>query len=419
MPAPWGITPTGFNAKPLADILADVEAKELAGISPSLNLQAPEPIGVLNGVFGAEVADLWELGAALYNGMDPDQATDDQETSIGLITGTERLAATNTQVLSVTVNLNAGITLPAGSQASIVGNAAAVFVSKADVTNPGGSPANETVDFEALDAGPTQCLSGTLTVIAVPVTGWNSVTNANDGTVGSNIENDADLRIRRNAELSAAGSGTAPSIRAEVLKEMVFPTTTTNTLNCTVLYNDTDANDANGLPPHSIEVIAYQPGATADDDIALCTLLLDAKAAGIGTYSGNGTYKDIIDAQGSTERIYYTRPVETPIYVNITVLTVDPTLVSEDSIKTVLTNYANGELGNPGEYSPGSDVYARPLSGQVFTSPNDPSVGVPGVIDVTVFQLDTAPSPSATGNIAISIREIATLSSSNIDVTIT
>jgi hypothetical protein len=420
MPSPpWGLTATGFNTKPLANILSDVEAKELSGISASLDLQAPEPIGVLNGAFGAEVAALWELGAALYNGMDPDQATGDQETSLALITGTERLAATKTQVLGVTVNLNAGITLPAGSQASIVGNPEAIFVSKVDVTNSGGSPANKTVNFEALNAGPTQCLSGTLTVIAVPVSGWNSVTNPNDGTVGSNIETDPDLRLRRNLELSAAGATTAAAIRGEVLKFMVVPTTTTDTLNCAVLYNDTDLTDANGLPPHSIEVIAYQPGNTSDDDVALATLILNAKAAGIGTYSGNGTYKDVIDSQGNTERVYYTRPTTTTIYVDITALTTNPALVAASSIKEALVNYAEGTNGNPGEYAPGIDVIANALKAQVFTSPNDAAVGVPGVIDVTAFTLGTSPSPVGTANISIDIRHIATLSTGNITVTIT
>jgi len=412
----YGILSTGFNIKPLSAILADIQAVELSEISTALNIQADSIIGVLNGIVAQAAFDEWQALNALYNGMDPDQATDDQLTSLALITGTAREAATKTQVLQCTLSLNNTFAdAPPGTLvAAVAGNPAAQFTNKTTVSYPGGSPPqNVSVDFEALDTGPIQCLSGTLTIIAQPVTGWNSITNPTDGAVGSDIENDASLRIHRNEELSTSGAATAAAIKADVLTQMQPPTTTSETTSVTVLYNDTATTDSNGLPAGSIEVIARQVGATADDDLALATLILNSKSAGIETYGTDN--KLVTDPQGNSETVYFTRPTDTDIYIDITVVA-DPNAsppVSADGVKAALIAYGNLT------YQPGVEVYAKALEASVFPSPSDPNIGVVGVLDVTSFFLDTTPSPVVSVNIPIDVRHVAVLDTSRITVTIT
>lgn len=415
MPGPYGLTSTGFNPKPLDQIISDMEQIELAEISPSLNVQPEEPIGVLNGIMAQAIAELWQLAAALYNGMDPDQATQDQLTALALITGTSRLGATQTQVIGCTVNIAASfVTAAPGTVfASVVNNPSAIFMNKETITYPGGGGnQNVTVDFEAVLPGPTQCLAGTLTTMAQPLTGWNSITNPTDGVIGTNGESDADLRARREQELSNTGATTADAIKADVLKQLVSPTTTSDTTGCTVLYNDSDVVDANGLPPHSIEVIALQPGNTSDDDQALADLILKSKAAGIQTYSGNSTSKVVIDGQGNSETVFYTRPTATTIYVAITVVTDPKITVNAAQIQAALVNYAAGIPGViAGKYQPGVEVFALALEAQAFT--------VPGVLDISAFAVGTAPGPTLHANIPINVRHQAVLSTGNIAVTIT
>ncbi len=410
----YGLLSTGFAPKPLTAIIADIEAAETSGISASLNLLAPEPIGVLNGIVGAALDELWQLAAALYNGMSPDTAVDDQLTSLALITGTMRLAATKTQVLACDVTTSAGFAGAAIGEmfASVVSNPAAQFTNKAAV--PAGVNTLYDVDFEAVVAGPTQCLAGTLTVIAQPLSGWTSITNPSDGVVGSEIETNADLRLRRTAELAAAGSTTAFAIKSDVLAQMVPPGTTINgvflpvtvtTTSCTVLYNDTELTDANGLPPHSIEVIARAVGATEDDDIALATLILADKAAGITTFGTD--FEEITDSQGNVENVYFTRPADTTLTVTITVVVDALTYAGDADVKTALANYATAV------YQPGVDVVFDALRASVFPSPFSSLVGVAGVLDVTAFTVN-----GGTMDIAIDIRHVATLSTGDITVTV-
>jgi hypothetical protein len=408
----FGVTPEGFSVKTLADIIATMQTKQLQSISPSLDVQATALIGNVNGIVGAEIAEVWLVLLALYNGMDPDQAADDQLTNLCLITGTERLGASAT-VVPATVNVGASFHADAGTMfASITGSPSAIFTNEADVDNPGGSPANIAAVFKAVATGPTQCLAGTLTVISSPLTGWNSITNATDGTPGRAIQGDPSLRQTRNQDLSAAGTSTTDAIRADVLEKLQPPTTTTETVNCRVLANNTDVTDANNLPPHTIEVIAYQPGNTSDDDVALATLIAADRTAATGTYGL--AFKDVTDSQGVVERIFYTRPSPIDLHIAITVL-VDATTFPLDGaaqVKNALLNYAALEFG------PGGEVFLRPLSGSVFPSPLDPAIGVVGVKDISSFTCDTNPVPVGTSNIPIGIRQVASFDSSRIAVTV-
>lgn len=393
----YGLLPEGFETKPLAAILADIEAAELAGISPSLDVQPTALLGILNGVMAAAISETWELLAALYNGMDPDGAVDDQLTSLSLITGTLRDDATKTQV-TVTLDLDGSFSAAIGTMfASLDGAPDTLFTNKELVAT---TPPNASYSalFQAVDTGPIQCLAGTLTVISQPLSGWNSVTNAADGTPGTDIENNAALRTRRVTELARAGSATAEAIRADIMEALPGNTSVT------VLYNDTDTTDGNGLPGHSIEVIAYQAGATSQNNQDLAEQILDSKAAGIGTYSGNSTSKTVTDSQGNDQTVYYTRPTAVPIYVDITVVTDDTYPVDGDAqVKAALAAYALAT------YQPGSDVYALRLRSEGFK--------VQGVLDITVFELARTASPSTTANLVMTIRELATLSTSNITVT--
>jgi hypothetical protein len=300
------------------------------------------------------------------------------------------------------VNVDAGFTAAAGTMfASVTGSPTAVFTNTDDVSNPGGIAADETVNFEAINTGPIQCLAGTLIVISQPLSGWNTITNANDGTVGKDIESDSSLRIRRQEELSAAGSSTADAVKAEILIASDANTFSVPVVSCSVLFNDTDIIDANGLSPHSIECIVLQPGATSDDDQLLANLILASKGAGIGTHGTSS--KTAVDSQGNSDIIYYTRPDEITIYVAVTVL-IDSTLYPADGdtqLKVAMAGFVSGV----GE---GNTVYAKHVESEAFS--------ITGVKDVTVFKIDTVYPPTGTTNIAIGIREIASLSTGDIVV---
>lgn len=76
------------------------------------------------------------------------------------------------------------------------------------------------VQFEAQNEGSILAVSGALSVIESPVSGWDSITNLTDGSTGNDTETDPDLRLRREVSLRVIGAATASAIEARLLQEV-------------------------------------------------------------------------------------------------------------------------------------------------------------------------------------------------------
>lgn len=72
--ADYGVLPTGFARKPLATILAEIEAQMITQFGPDVIQTAQSPLGQLNGLFANLVSQAWEGAEDIYQSYDPDQA---------------------------------------------------------------------------------------------------------------------------------------------------------------------------------------------------------------------------------------------------------------------------------------------------------------------------------------------------------
>lgn len=169
--------------------------------------------------------------------------------------------------------------------------------------------ATNNVPVIAEQFGKIQGLADTVTVIETPLSGLNSVNNDLDFTVGREIETDTEFRIRRSASLQVTGAGTVEAIRSRLLQ--VIGVTA-----AFVEENDTDIIDGDGRPPHSFESIV-----AGGDDQDIADLLWLIKPAGIQT-TGTETIP-VIDSQGGTHNILFSRATEIFLHVRIT-LTLTP-----------------------------------------------------------------------------------------------
>lgn len=70
----YGVTPTGFVPKPLAQTLAEIEAALVTEFGPGVIQSAQSPLGQLNGVMADLITQAWETALATYQSYDPDQA---------------------------------------------------------------------------------------------------------------------------------------------------------------------------------------------------------------------------------------------------------------------------------------------------------------------------------------------------------
>lgn len=290
---PYGLLPTGFARKPLEVIDSEVEAA-LRAISPLITLDADDPFAQAIKVLTGKVGELWEVAEAVNASQGPDQAGGAALDALVALNGIRRESAKKSRV-TATVNLNDGTDIAAGTAyASVDGNPNAVFVNVDPMVNASGAAANVPVIFEAVDTGPVVAAAGTLTQIDTALTGWNSITNAADAALGSAIESDPDLRLRREQELGEQGGGTLDRMATKL--EAVAGVTAAR-----VYENVSAVTDAWGLPPKSFEAVIDGSGYDFDQ---VAQVIWDNKPLGIepfGSALGTAT-----DKQGDAHTMRFT-----------------------------------------------------------------------------------------------------------------
>lgn len=86
----YGVTPTGFSRKPLATILAEIEAANIDTFGAGIIQTAQSPLGQLNGIFANFSAELWEMMEGVYQSLNPDEAEGINLDRIGRLRGVVR-----------------------------------------------------------------------------------------------------------------------------------------------------------------------------------------------------------------------------------------------------------------------------------------------------------------------------------------
>jgi len=384
---------TGLQIKTIEEILDELSTQEKAEIDATLNTAPDEPLGQLNGIFAAQLREVWEVAQVAYNGFNPDAAEGFLLEKLSALTGTLREGATKSRV-SLDVDVDAAAVLTAGTHfANVVGDPDNRWSPVVDFTSIGGV---QSVEFEAEFAGATIANAGTITVISTPVVGWNTVTNPLDAVPGKEIDTDAELRQRREEELRATGSATLDAIRADVLADE-------GVQQVSVFENTTDITDPiTGLPPHSIEVVVFDGTPPVLTNAEIAQLIWDTKPAGVlafGLESGIAT-----DTIGAFHPIGFSRPTEREVWIEIFVsVNIATGYAGSAALEAAIVALNNTDL------LLGRDVIANKIT--------ETAMAFPGIFDVTSTQLGFAAFPVTIVNLPIAAREIARFDTSRILVT--
>lgn len=83
--ADYGVVPEGFNRKPLATALAEIQASLITEFGPDVIQTSQSPLGQINGLMADLVNSLWELAEDIYQSYDPDQAEGTRLDTLGSI----------------------------------------------------------------------------------------------------------------------------------------------------------------------------------------------------------------------------------------------------------------------------------------------------------------------------------------------
>lgn len=346
MPGPY-VTAAGLSIPTVESLLADIVADQRGLVDPLIDTDAEEALGQLNGIFASALREAYEVVEVAYNAIDPDAVEDSRVDVLMSLTGSRRAPATKSSFVGtrkLSLDLDATTTIDVGTIFEVDGSPTIRFLTTgnlwSDIDTDTGTTTSTTagtyfVEAEAENTGPTAVPANTLTVITTPVVGLNSVTNPLDAIRGTNVDTDDEALVRRQNELDALGTGTPDAIRAHLLAYEVdgdLPI-----LECTVFVNDGDTVDALGLPAHSIECLVFDGlGAVADDD-AIAQIIWDNKPGGTRTYgSSSGT---AVDKQGVERIVYFSRPSQAGIDVDVTINT-DATYAGDAAVITAWSVFA-------------------------------------------------------------------------------
>lgn len=436
-----GVDSTGFTQKTVTEIIESLKAGYRGVYGASVNIAARSRIGQRMALFANELSEVWELGEALFNAMDPASATGAGLDNQLKLVGIERQPATFSTVVLTLVG-GATTVIAAGKRASVAdteatfaidaGATIALATAWAPITSyslgqrvrnvgnvyqctkAGLSFAGPTgtslsivdgtviwrylgVGTGAVDAaatatvtGPVQGFAETIAVIDTPVSGWNNVVNLLDAETGNDVEQDADARARRDLSFSKQALSPLDAIRAEVLA-------VDGVTSCTIFENFTDAT-VDGVPMKSFETLVE-----GGVDQSIINAIFRKRPGGIQAY-GN-TSGTAVDSAGGNHTIAFSRPVDVDIWVAVT-QTYDPLLYPSNG--DVQTQDALVERQNA--KAVGRDVVSSAIAAGMF-------LDVPGLYDVSQVLIGTVNPPVSTATVAITPRQKAKFDTSRVSVT--
>ena len=386
----YGVSSTGFKRKRLDLLLEELNAEVKTIFGDNFNVSPESPDGQVNGVISESNANLWELAEEAYNAFNPKAASGVTLSNLVQLNGITRLAATRSRV-ELTLTGDSGTVIPEGSLISTLDTGAKLSTDDSVTIDGAG---NAIVQATALEFGPISMLVDTITQIDTPLSGWDTVTNDDNATLGTNDESDSDLRARRRRSVARDAQAIIDAIRSAV--ENID-----NVTQAVVLENDTDAEDANGLPAHSFQVVV-----SGGTNIDVADAIWLKKPAGIQAF-GDITV-EVIDSQGISHDISFSRPTPVVIYVEVTLTTFPEYPANgDDLIKQAIVDYANGDLVDNRSFGLADNV--------IYTRLYTPINSVAGH-EIDDLQISIASPADGVINIPISITQIADFQIANITV---
>jgi uncharacterized phage protein gp47/JayE len=395
-PIQW--LPTGVvlptDAAILAGVQSDIDAAFGGGVNPGLST----PQGQIASSDTAIIADKNSAIAYIANQVDPQYAEGRFQDAIGRIYFMTRNPASSTVVIA-TIGGLPGTYIPAGVLALDTSQNVYQLLGSVNIGPSGTIPA----EFANVATGPIPCSAGSLTQLYQTVPGWDTVTNASAGILGSDVESSQAFELRRQNSVALNSHGTTDAIFANVYA-------VAGVLDCYVIDNPSgntvDYGSTNyPLAPHSIYVAVVGGSASA-----IAQAIWNAKDGGCN-YNGNTTetvYDTRYAAPQPAYAVTFNIPTGTPVYFAVTV-TNAASLPSDNAtlIKNAIVAQFNGENGNtPAGIA--SMILALSYTGAIFAA-------VPGVSLVSI--LVGLSGPATLNDVTMGIDQAPTLDVSNITVT--
>lgn len=385
------VTAEGISAPDYQTVLDTITGYFQQIYGSDAYLEPDSKDGQMVALVALAIHDANNTAVSVYRSFSPATALGDALTSNVKINGITRRAATNSTV-DLLLTGTVGTTITNGSVRdtnSVVWNLPATVVI--------GSDGTVVATATCANSGAVAAVAGSVNGINTPTRGWASVTNPLAATVGVAAETDAQLRVRQSQSVALASltpfdavDGAIANVEG-VTRHKLFE-------------NDTETTDANGLPEHSISAVVEGGDATE-----IANTIRSVKGQGVSTYGTTAVV--VTDKYGNPYTIRFSRPVDVPVYVSITLKALTGyTSDIGDEMKAAVASYINSLAIGDGVLL--SRVYSPANLGVV-------SGGNARYYDIMELLIGRSAESVAAANVTIVYDEAVSCSVENIEITVT
>ncbi|MGU0506156.1 baseplate J/gp47 family protein [Klebsiella pneumoniae] len=385
------VTAEGISAPDYQTVLDTITGYFQQIYGSDAYLEPDSKDGQLVALVALAIHDANNTAISVYRSFSPATALGDALTSNVKINGITRRAATNSTV-DLLLTGTVGTTITNGSVRDtngVVWNLPATVVI--------GSDGTVVATATCANSGAVAAVAGSVNGINTPTRGWASVTNPLAATVGVAAETDAELRVRQSQSVALASltpfdavDGAIASVEG-VTRHKLFE-------------NDTETTDANGLPEHSISAVVEGGDATE-----IANTIRSVKGQGVSTYGTTAVV--VTDKYGNPYTIRFSRPVDVPVYVSITLKALTGyTSDIGDEMKAAVASYINSLAIGDGVLL--SRVYSPANLGVV-------SGGNARYYDIMELLIGRSAESVAAANVTVVYDEAVSCSVENIEITVT
>lgn len=380
---------TGITIQTLSEILDEREANLQTFLGTDFTISGDNAIANLQLADADREFDLQELLLYIAMQLDPDQAEGIWLDFICALNNIKRYEPEKT-LIPLTITGTPNVSKNARTIIVVDEDTDEYFTNvEAFAVGVGGTV---NVSFRATSFGDISASSGHIYSLKTASSGISSVAWNVSGTysIGRYAETDIELRARREYTVELSASSTLASIRANVSE--------VDGVSYLNIYENDAISTVDTIPAKSFEVVVL-----GGDDVEIATAILEKKGAGIQAY-GTST-ETILDENGNSFTIGFTRPTETAVELRITatVSSLQPESWETDVKQKIVEKFE--EL-----YSVGSDIYTYNL----YCVLND----IPEIINVSVFEVEKEiDSNNWATSLIIGKREVTTISTTNITIT--
>jgi len=384
------VTAEGITAPDYQTVLSTITGYFRQIYGNDAYLEPDSKDGQLVALVALAIHDANNTAIAVYRSFSPTTAMSDALTSNVKINGITRRAATNSTV-DLVLTGTPGTTVTNGTVRDVNG---VTWDLPARVVI--GTAGTVVATATCSSTGAVAAMPGTVTQISTPTRGWVSVTNPLAAAVGTAAETDAELRTRQRQSVALPSLTPFDAVDGAIAN--------VDGVTRHKLYeNDTEETDANGLPAHSISAIVE-----GGDAETIAKTIRGVKGQGVSTF---GTTAIVVaDKYGNPYTIRFSRPVDVPIYVAITI--------------KVFTGYTS-EIGAQmrqeiADYINSLAIGANVLLSRVYSPANLGVVsgGNARYYDINELLIGRSDDSVAAANVVMRYDESASCSTDNIVITV-